>query len=284
MAAAVPTDRSAVTLLCPVRGCGLPLGASTGGVACARGHHFDRARSGYLNLLQPQDRRSATPGDSPTAAEARRRLYDAGHGAELLAALRRLLAALDLPPRPAVLDVGCGEGTPLGDLAASRPLEGHGVDLSTAAIELAARRFPALTWVVANADRFLPYPDGTFDVVLALSSRLKPAELARVLAPAGRLLVATPAADDLVELRAALYGQGPPRDRLERAIATLAPAFALAARTTVRRRAPLDAAAVRDALVATYRGGRPSEAARREELGAMVVTMSHDLATFRHRG
>jgi 23S rRNA (guanine745-N1)-methyltransferase len=271
----------AVTLLCPVRGCGQSLARGERTLTCSRGHAFDVARSGYLNLLQPQDRRSATPGDRKEAAAARRRLYAAGHGQPLLAALRAQFDACGLPERAAVLDVGCGEGSLLGALAAERPLEAHGLDLSVAAIDLAARRFPGITWVVANADRLLPYADGSFDVVMVLSARLDTAELRRVIAPAGRLLVATPAPDDLVELRGALLGEPLERDRLSRALATLAPAFTLEARAEARHLATLDAAAVRDVLAATYRGARRSQQARLEGLGAMRVTMSHDLARLR---
>jgi 23S rRNA (guanine745-N1)-methyltransferase len=270
-----------VTLLCPVRGCGQPLTRGERALSCPRGHAFDVARSGYLNLLQPQDRRSPTPGDRLEAATARRRLYAAGHGEPLLAALRAQLDACRLPARPAVLDVGCGEGSLLGSLAAERPLEAHGLDLSVAAVDLAARRYPEATWVVANADRLLPYADGSFDVVLVLSARLNSAELRRVIAPAGRLLVATPAPDDLVELRGALLGEPLERDRLARAVATLAPDFALEDRTGARHVASLDAAALGDVLAATYRGARHSQQARRQQLGDMRVTMSHDLGRFR---
>jgi 23S rRNA (guanine745-N1)-methyltransferase len=271
----------AVDLLCPVRGCGQVLARGERVLGCPLGHTFDVARSGYVNLLQPQDRRSATPGDRREAAAARRRLYAAGLGDPLLAALGAELDACALPARPAVLEVGCGEGSLLGALAAARPLEAHGLDLSVPAVEMAARRFPAITWVVANADRRLPWPAGTFDVVLVLSARGKPAELRRVIAPDGRLLVATPASDDLQELRAALLGEAHDRDRLGRAAATLAPAFTLEARAVVRHQAELDAAAVRDLLAATYRGARHSQGPRLDALGGMRVTLSHDLGRFR---
>ncbi|HEV8632439.1 MAG TPA: methyltransferase domain-containing protein [Thermoanaerobaculia bacterium] len=272
-----------------MRGCGQSLAREGRAYRCPRLHSFDLARTGYLNLLQPQDRRSANPGDTRGAAEARRRLYDAGHGAPLIAELERQLAAFDPPPRPAVLDVGCGEGSPLAALAAALPFAAHGLDLSAPAIELAARRYGDLgntssgdaTWVVANADRFVPYAADTFDVVLALSSRLDAGEAGRVLAPNGRLLVATPAADDLVELREALLGEGQHRDRMARTIAALAPAFVPEARATVRHVATLDGAGVRDALAATYRGGRRSQQARLATLGPMRVTMSHEVARFR---
>lgn len=272
-----------VVLLCPVRGCREPLARDERAARCPRGHSFDVARSGYLNLLQPQDRRSAQPGDRAEAALARRRLYDAGHGDALLAALRAQLAACGLPAGAALLDVGCGEGSLLGGVAAGGGWEAHGLDLSVPAIDLAARRWPALRWVVANADRFLPFADGSFAAVLVLSARLPVQELRRVLAPAGWLLVATPAADDLGELREAVLGEATARDRLVRATATLDPAFELVERTTARHVAELDAAALRDALAATYRGGRYSQQPRAAGLDAMRLTMSHDVGRFRPR-
>jgi 23S rRNA (guanine745-N1)-methyltransferase len=237
-------------------------------------------------LLQPQDRRSATPGDRREAAEARRRLYEAGHGAALLVALGAQLDRLELPTRPALLDVGCGEGSLLGALAASRPLEVHGLDLSTPAIELAARRFRRLagsTWVVANADRFLPYAAGSFDLVLVVSARLHPDELRRVLKPQGRLLVSVPAPDDLVELRAALLGDAGRRDRLAAAVERLGGAFELEDRIGVRHEAFLGPDAVRDVVAATYRGGRRSREAQLDSMSGLRVTFAHDLARLRPR-
>ena len=63
-------------LLCTVRTCHQPLVREERRVICARGHSFDVARSGYINLLQPQDRRSKQPGDTADAVAARRRLHD----------------------------------------------------------------------------------------------------------------------------------------------------------------------------------------------------------------
>ena len=273
-----------ITLLCPVRHCGAPLERRERSLVCARGHAFDVARSGYCNLLQPQDRRSKNPGDPREAVEARRRLLDTGYGNGLLRALREEIAALALRPGAAVLDVGCGEGHYLGSLAAETNLEAHGVDLSVPAVDLAARRYPGVTWIVANADRFLPYAPGSFDLVLSLDSRLNPGEMRRVLAAEGRLLVAVPAPDDLVELRAAVLGEGVLRDRLERAAGLLAPGFELEDRRTARETVRLDAAALRDALAATYRGARASRQARLDgipPMATMEVTLAHDLARFR---
>lgn len=252
--------------LCPVRGCRLPLERTAGRVVCSRGHSFDFARSGYLNLLQPQDRRSKQPGDAREVAEARRRLYDRGVAAFLLEAVRDMAA---ITAADTVLEAGCGEGYYLGSLVRITGCRGCGVDLSAAALSRAARRYPECEWVAANADRFIPYPDGFFSVVLSITGRMNPGEFRRVLRQDGRLLVAVAAPDDLIELR----GKG--RDRVERTQRTFAPAFEPVAQRRVTARADLDAPGVADVLRAIYRpfGRAPS--------GPMRLTFSFDLLLFR---
>ncbi len=140
----------AVTLLCSVRACRLPLAREGRRLTCPRAHSFDVARRGYVNLLQPQDRRSARPGDSAAAVAARRRFLAGGFETELTRAIGDLLT---LAPGDALLEVGCGEGHYLAAFTARFGCEGHGVDLSVPAIEAAAARHAGLHLVVANADR-----------------------------------------------------------------------------------------------------------------------------------
>src|SRR6266436_5841716 len=136
-------------LVCPVRDCHLPLGRVERRVACPRGHSFDVARSGYINLLQPQERRSKQPGDTPAALAARRRLHDCGATRPLLDAIGEIVAT---SPDDVVLDAGCGDGFYLGTLARQTGFSAHGIDISVPAIEAAARRYPECEWIVANAD------------------------------------------------------------------------------------------------------------------------------------
>lgn len=265
--------RVVVTILCPVRGCGAPLERRDRSWVCGLGHVFDVARSGYCNLLQPQDSRSKNPGDPKEAALARRRFLEAGHGEFLLQAL------LEEMGEPAsVLDVGCGEGYLLGSLA--RGKEAHGLDLSVPAIDLAARRWPGVSWWVVNADRALPFADGSFDLALSIAGRRPAAELRRVLKPAGRLLVAVPAEDDLIELREAVQGEGVLRSRLEKVVEEMA-GFEMESHRVVRTTATLDPDAARDALASTYRGARASQREKVEAIGALRVTLSFELARFK---
>jgi len=224
---------------------------------CPRGHAFDIARSGYINLLQPQERRSKNPGDSLDAVAARRRFLDRGHARPLLEAIRAIA-----PPAETLLDAGCGDGYYLGSLG-----RGCGIDISTAAIDLAARRYPQCEWIVANADRFIPYADASFDLILSITGRMNASEFRRV----GReyLLVAVSAPDDLRGLR------GAGRDRVQRTVETFADGYELVKQERVSTIAELSADDARDILTATY---RPREAPPQR------VTLALDVLLFRLTG
>jgi len=253
-------------LICAVRECHLPLVREERRLVCPRGHSFDIARSGYANLLQPQDRRSKQPGDTAKAVAARRRLHDRGVTEPLLRGISEILAPSS---GDTVLDAGCGDGFYLGRMAEATGLEAYGVDISIPAVDAAARRYPRCDWVVANADRFVPYADRSFSVVMSITARMNAAEFRRVLRDGGRLLVALASPEDLVELR------GVGRDRVERTVETFAEGFSLVARQRVSTVADLDAAGVEDVLLSIYRpmGSRAVE--------AMTVTFSLDLLLFR---
>ncbi len=237
-------------------------------MVCPRKHSFDIARSGYINLLQPQERRAKHPGDTLEAVAARRRLHDRGVTRPLFQAVAETVNAT---ANDVVLDAGCGDGFHLGALQRETKCDAHGVDISIPAVDAAARRYPECEWVVANADRAVPYSDGSFSVVLSITARMNPAEFRRVLREDGRLLVAVPAPDDLIELR------GAGRDRMPRTLDEFARPFSLAHKARVTTCADLDASAVQDVLTSIYRPIQPRAAE------AMRVTFSLDLMLFQPR-
>jgi len=253
-------------LLCPVRDCRLPLVRADRRLLCVRGHSFDVARTGYVNLLQPQERRSKQPGDTAEALAARRRLHDSGVTAPLLQGVAEMLSA---SPDDVVLDAGCGDGYYLGSLARQTGCKAHGIDISVPAIDAAARRYPECEWIVANADRFVPYADRSFSLILSITARMNAPEFRRVLRPDGRLLVALPAPEDLIELR------GDRHDRVARTVETFASGFTLTDQRRVTTTADLDAEGVFDVLHSIY---RPMRA---QPVEAMRVTFSLDLLLFR---
>ena len=266
-----------MNLLCTVRNCRAPLAREDRHYRCANGHAFDLARSGYLNLLQPQDRRSKTPGDTAEAVAARRRLFDAGYLDALVDAIVR---ALPLRKGGALLDAGCGEGHHLAAFRRAYDIDAYGVDISVPAIDLAARRDRDAFWIVANADRFLPFTDASLDAITSITARMNPEEFRRVLVPDGRLLVAIPGADDLIELRQSVLGERIERDRVERTIAMFAPHFTLARHEHARHVAPLDHEALVDVMTSTYRGLRSRERERLQTIEAMHVAFSRDVLVF----
>ena len=252
-------------LLCPVRDCHRALIREERRVHCPLGHSFDIARSGYINLLQPQDRRSRRPGDTLAAITGRRRLHDLGATAPLLRGIAEILGP---SPGDVVLDAGCGDGFYLGTLAGQTGCAAHGVDISIPAVDAAARRYPECEWIVANADRFVPYAGGSFSIVLSITARMNAGEFRRVLRDDGRLLVAIPAPDDLIELR------GAGRDRVPRTLETFASNFTLRDQRRVTTTADLEAAAVQDVLFSIYRPRRS------QPVADMRVTFSLDLLLF----
>ena len=107
-----------------------------------------------------------------------------------------LLEALATPGTRA-LDAACGTGRHAAHLA-RLGCTTTGVDQSDAMLDVARAKVPGATFVTGDL-RALPFDDGAFDlavVALALSHLPDPAdglaELARVLRPGGRLVVADP--------------------------------------------------------------------------------------------
>jgi 23S rRNA (guanine745-N1)-methyltransferase len=252
-------------LLCPVRHCHIALVREGRRLLCARGHSFDVARSGYINLLQPQDRQSKRPGDTPAAIAGRRRLHDRGVTEPLLRAVAEMMSA---SPSDVVFDAGCGDGFYLGTLAQQIGFDAHGVDISISSVDAAARRYSGCQWIVANADRFVPYTNRSFSRVLSITARMNAPEFRRILYDDGRLLVAIPSPEDLIELR----GKG--RDRVARTIETFASHFRLIDQRRASTAVDLDAAAIHDLLASIYRPMRSKPAE------AMRVTFSLDLLLF----
>jgi len=256
----------------------MPLTREERRYVCANAHSFDVARSGYVNLLQPQDRRSKNPGDTSEAVAARRRFLERGLAEPLVEAI---VAAMPLAPGDTLLDAGCGEGHHTEAFRRAYGARACGLDISVPAIELAARKYRDCEWIVANADRFLPFEDASLTAVASITARLSVDEFHRVLASGGTLLVVIPGAEDLIELRAAILGEGVERDRTERTIEMFAPKFALERHQPLRHVARLDREAVADVMASSYRGLRTRERERLAAIDAVDVTMARDLLLFR---
>jgi SAM-dependent methyltransferase len=112
------------------------------------------------------------------------------------AVLDAVLDGLALPAGLRILDAGCGSGRNMVALAQRGAVTG--VELATASLQVARERGVGAV-VPGSLDEPLPFADGAFDLAVALdvlehvaddAAALR--ELARVIAPGGRLLVTVP--------------------------------------------------------------------------------------------
>lgn len=174
---------------------------------CTQGHSFDVAREGYVNLLPVQYKHSREPGDRPVSLASRRAFLDAGHYQPLREALVACVAPLHAHT---LLDIGCGEGYYTGALA-TQVEQAIGLDIAKPAIRLAAKRFPAPTWIVGSGAR-LPIATASVDLVCSLFTPLHEGEMSRVLQPGGSVVLVTPAAGHLHAVRAQLFDTVQPHE------------------------------------------------------------------------
>ncbi|MGI6208562.1 MAG: putative RNA methyltransferase [Anaerolineae bacterium] len=220
-------------LICPI--CRGALAPAASALKCPSGHSFDVSREGYVNLLTGPI--PATMGDSREMLAARRAFLEQGHYRPLSDAVNALVAEhLRARVREAapvyVGDVGCGEGYYLGrlqdHLGAELPAsvaDHFGADVSREAVRMAARRYKAARFVVADAWKLLPFADGVLTVLLSIFSPRNGPEFDRVLGPQGLLVVAVPEPGHLQELRHLEGFLGIQEDKREALLAQFGPRF-----------------------------------------------------------
>jgi SAM-dependent methyltransferase len=280
-------------LVCPVcHGALEPAGAA---LRCAAGHAFDVAREGYANLLVTRHRRTRMVGDTPAMVAARASFLARGHYARLADAVGELvvrhLRSRDGAEPGCIVDVGCGTGYYLGRLR-DRLLAGgvappclFGTDVSKHAVRRAARAHRDGTFLVADTRTGIPIAANTAVALLDVFAPRDAAELARLLAPDGLLVVVTPGPAHLAELadRVGLVGVQPEK---QRAVADgLAPWFRPRETRGLRYRFELTG---REAAELARMGPSawhltPAALAGAERLDRLVVTADFHVGTYAAR-
>jgi 23S rRNA (guanine745-N1)-methyltransferase len=230
---------------------------------CDRGHAFDVARQGYVNLSAG---RLTHPGDTAGMVAARQRfLASGGYGfvtaaiAALAAETLAAAAARGTAPAGLVLDAGAGTGHHLGGVLDTAPgTVGLALDVSKPALRRAARAHPRAAAALADTWRGLPVADHCAAVLLNLFAPRNGAEFRRALRPDGALLTVTPEADHLAELVGRLDLLRVDAAKADRLAGSLDPWFRPAAGARHSRTLPLSRAQVAD-LVAMGPSARHAE-------------------------
>lgn len=280
-------------LVCPV--CRSTLAPLSVALRCERGHSFDVAREGYVNLLATPKRLSPTVGDSRAMLRARQSFLARGHYTRLADAVATAAcdwaAERDIASRGLrVVDLGCGTGYYLGRLCNAfgqspdtRTLWPCGLDVSRDAVSLAAREHPDAYFVVADVTRVLPLADAGVDVALNIFAPRNPTEYARVLRPDGLLLVVIPAERHLASLRERLPLLQIEANKSEHVRAQLAGAFRLERQVALTEELNLSGSDVTSLVEMTpaYRHLTEPDRARLASAGPLRTEASFEALHFR---
>ena len=203
---------------CPL--CKSPISLISTPIRCENNHSFDKAKSGYVNLLPVQFKKSKLPGDDKDMVKARREFHQLDTYKPLKDRLVELAERFFDKPRKAkpeessqkctsIYDAGCGEGSYLDAIVQGLSLKGFsieaaGSDISKIAVELAAKAYKHAQFVVASSFE-LPLEKSTQDLVIQVFAPGSNEEYERVLKSEGLLLTVDPAPNHLFELKQQVY-------------------------------------------------------------------------------
>lgn len=175
---------------------------------CANKHCFDRAKSGYVNLLRSQVSSKKRHGDDKLMIRARTDFLEKGYYQPLLDGILEQCEGLQ-GKKLHLVDIGCGEGWYTDRIfrflrQRDRIVQMEGIDISKDALAVAARRNPYIGFAVASISS-LPILSESVDMLINLFAPFDTTEFARILKPGGLWLKAVPLQRHLFGLKAAIY-------------------------------------------------------------------------------
>ena len=185
------------------------------------GHSFDVAKQGYVTLAAGAGLKHK--GDDMDMVNARETYLAMGHFAPFVEAVTGAVqdaldsASLAESTPASLLEVGAGTGYYLAHtLDSIAEARGVGLDISPHAAKHLAKCHPRVGAVVADVWERLPIRDESVDAISVVFAPRNPAEFQRVLAPGGQVIVLTPDAGHLDELREPLGILGVEDGKVER--------------------------------------------------------------------
>ena len=185
------------------------------------GHSFDVAKQGYVTLAAGAGLKHK--GDDMDMVNARETYLAMGHFAPFVEAVTGAVqdgldsASLAESTPASLLEVGAGTGYYLAHtLDSIAEARGVGLDISPHAAKHLAKCHSRVGAVVADVWERLPIRDESVDAISVVFAPRNPAEFQRVLAPGGQVIVLTPGAGHLDELREPLGILGVEEGKVER--------------------------------------------------------------------
>lgn len=194
---------------CPLCQSDLTLTSTT--AHCENQHTFDRAKSGYLNLLPVQFKKTRHPGDDKAMLRARQTFHQLKGYAPLMKAMADIILSNQLTDNTSLtlFDAGCGEGTYLETITrllndTGLDVQSSGCDIAKVAVDIASKAHRQHQFVVASSAN-LPLKEGCLDVLLQVFAPASAKEQERVLNKNGMLVTVDPGPDHLSELKSLVY-------------------------------------------------------------------------------
>ncbi len=207
---------------------------------CDKGHTFDIAKEGYINLLTKK--LSDSVGDTKEMLLARRNFLDRGYYQPLSDTINKLIYDFlrteedseNGLPYINILDAGCGEGYYLGRLQhyldqqlPAAQCNSIGLDISKDAMRMAAKRYKDAHFVVANLKERLVFASDSLHILLNIFAPRNIDEFARVVTPGGIAIVVIPGPQHLRQLRSTLQLLNIEENKQQHVIDQFAPYFEL---------------------------------------------------------
>lgn len=271
--------------VCPV--CKGRLKENKFGYSCKKGHRFDTAAQGYVNLLSAKHAPESA-GDNPMMIKARTDFLELNAYRKLAETVAEIIAkrtcAADAPE---VLDCGCGEGYYTNIYAARNPKANvYGMDLSKSGVKHAASKARELGLAnvrFAAASCFeLPFADRSADLIVCTFAPVSNDEYARVLKKGGSLVIVCPSPKHLFELKSVIYDKPYLNQPNDYKLKNFAPADSV--RIEYQAHLPSQKAIADLFTMTPYYYKSPKEGVERlEKLAELDVTCGFDILVFRKK-
>lgn len=174
---------------------------------CDKGHSFDIASSGYINLLKPGKMNNSKAGDSKEMIRARSNFF---LSKSYLPIREKICEIVGRFKNDVIIDAGCGEGYYTEGLAECLPSSSViGFDMSKFGCEhgaKSARRGCKSNVLYSVSSIFeMPVDNGCADIVVNMFAPVASEEFLRVLATQGLLIVVSSGIEHLNGLKSVLY-------------------------------------------------------------------------------